>query len=63
MKRKNFTKFVGNDMPKVNVGPMDKVMVVVIVVETIIRTNVVNQIKSLAFRIQWPIHNNKLGII
>jgi hypothetical protein len=35
-------------MHKVNVGPKDKVMVVVIVEETIFRTNVVNLTRLLA---------------
>ena len=63
MKRKSFTKLVGNGMPKVNVGPMDKAMVVVIVVGTILRTNVVNRIRSLISHIRWPTHNNMRGII
>ena len=62
MRRKSFIWFVRNDLYMVNIGPMYKVTVVVILVETIIRTNVANRIKSLAFRIQWPIHNNKRGI-
>jgi len=41
-KEMNSILFVEDDMHKVNVGPKDKVMVVVIVEETIIWTNVVN---------------------
>ena len=62
MRKINSIRFVEGGMYKVNVGPTDKVMVVVIVVETIIRTNVVNQIRLLVFLTRWPIHNNKRGI-
>ena len=53
--------FVEDGMHKVNVGPKDKVMVVAIVEETILRTNVINRIRSLVQLIRWPIHNNKRG--
>ena len=39
--------FVEDGMYKANVGPKDKVMVVAIVEETILRTNVVNRIRLL----------------
>ena len=42
MRKKNSIRFVEGGTCKVNVGPKDKVMAVVIVVETILRTNVVN---------------------
>ena len=41
-------RFVGDGMHMVNVGPRDKVMVVAIVKETILRTNVVNRVRLLA---------------
>ena len=42
MRKKNSIRFVEGGTCKVNIGPKDKVMVVVIVVETILRMNVVN---------------------
>ena len=60
-KERNSICFVEDDMHKVNVGPKDKVMLVVIVEETIIQTNVVNRIRLLVCLIWWPIHNNKRG--
>lgn len=56
----SFTLFVEDGMHRVNVGLKDKVMVVVIVGEIILRMSVVNQIKSLACPTRWPTHNNKL---
>ena len=53
------TRFVGDGMHKVNVGPKDKVMGVAIVGETILRTSVVNRTRSLACLIRCLIHNNK----
>ena len=53
--------FVKGDMHKINVGPMNKVMVVAIVRKTILRTNVVNRIRLLIYLIWWPIYNNKRG--
>jgi hypothetical protein len=59
MRRRSSIHFVEGGMPKVNVGPKGKVMVVVIVVEIILRTNVVNRTKLLVCLTRWPIHNNK----
>jgi hypothetical protein len=47
-KERSSILFVGDDMHNVSVGPKDKVMVVVIVGETILRTNVVNLTRLLA---------------
>ena len=45
--RGNSIQIVGDDTHMVNVGPRDKVIVVVIVEETILRTNVANRIRLL----------------
>jgi hypothetical protein len=44
---RNSTCFVEDGMHKVNVGPKDMVMVVIIVGETIFRMNIVNRTRSL----------------
>ena len=49
--------FVGGSMHKVNVGPRVKIMGVVIVGEIILRTIIVNLIRSLACPTRWPTHN------
>ena len=46
-RRRGCIYFVGDGMHKVNVGPRHKIMVVAIVEETILWTNVVNQIRLL----------------
>ena len=46
-RRRSSIHFVGDGMHMVNVGPRDKVMVVVIMEETILRTNVANRIRLL----------------
>ena len=46
-RRRSSIHFVGEDMHMVNVGPRDKVIVVVIVVKTILRTNFTNRIRLL----------------
>ena len=51
--------FVEDDTHKVNVGSRGKVMVIVIVGETIIWTSVIKWIKLLACPTLWPIHTNK----
>ena len=58
-RRRNSIHFVEDDMHKVNVGPKGKVVVVAIVRETILQTNVVNRIKLLICLTRWRIHNNK----
>ena len=45
--RGSFIRIVEDDMHTVSFGPRDKVMVVAIVEETILRTNVVNRIRLL----------------
>jgi hypothetical protein len=52
--------FIEDGMHKVSVGPKDKVMVVVIVGEIILRTSVVNLTRLLTCPMLWPIHNNRL---
>ena len=58
-RRRSSIHFVEDDMYKVNVGPKGKVMVVAIVGETILWTNVVNRIKLLVCLTRWRIQNNK----
>jgi hypothetical protein len=59
MRKRSSIHFAEGGMPKVNVGPKGKVMVVVIVAEVILRTNVVNWTRLLVYLTRWPIHNNK----
>ena len=55
LEKKNCIRFMESGMHEVNVGPKGKIMVVVIVAETIIWMNVINRIKLLAFYTRWPI--------